>query len=319
VRQRRLVHVCVLVATVLLGCGRHAERAGPPAAKVTPPTPEPTPLLTLSGSAYAATLALDDEGSYLLTGDAAYRLVPGRTPERWGLDLGASPALMRDRLLYWSNGAFRQAPKRGGEPTVLAVVPHPPQRVVTSGDHVAWLDQAEDGRFTIQTLDGSRTRIVHAPRGYVAALAMEDDRIYFVEQAGTTWSLGVVSLSGGSARHTSTKTGRTPAMLAVAHDVFYYDGPSLTVRRVSSDLEREDVIARDVICSPIAVAERAYCAQPTGLVELDLDGGSRRPLRLGQRGTITAISASATQLVWLMDVGRGQLAVETIALTSPRS
>jgi hypothetical protein len=263
-------------------------------------------------------VALDDAGSYLLTRNAAYRLVPGRPAERWGLDLGLSPVLMREQFVYWSSGAFRQVHEGGGEPKVLAAVAHQPQRVVTSGDHLAWLDQAEDGRFTIQTLDGSKARVVHAPDGYVAALAMLDDQIYFVEQArGMGWRLGVVPVSGGSPRHSAMKPGRTPAMLAVAREIFYYDGPSLTVHRVSPDLEREEVIARDLICSPIAVAEHLYCAQPVGLIEVGLDGVVRRTLTRRPSGMITAIAASAARVTWLVDIGRDQLAVQTIALTPP--
>jgi hypothetical protein len=279
------------------------------------PAPEPTTLLVTSGSAYAAALALDEEGSYLLTGNAAYRLVPGREPERWVLDLGISPALMGDHFLFWSNGAFRQAHKHGVEPSLLAVVPHQPQRVVTSGDRFAWLDQADNGRFTVQTLDGSKMRVLHAPGGYVATLAMTEKLVYFVEQkSGTGWRLGAVPLSGGSPRYTSMKSGRTPARLVVARDLFYYDGPSLTVRKVTSDLVREEVVAREVICSPLAVAEHLYCVQPAGLIEIGLDGVVRRVFPLRQKGIITAVAATADRLTWLMDLGRDALAVQTLAL-----
>jgi hypothetical protein len=328
-RHPPLVCASALLAVGLIGwpaCGRHPERSGPQATpqpmaeapavrQAREPMAEPTTLLTARGSAYAAALALDDEGSYLLTQDAAYRLAPDRVPERWGLDLGLSPALMRDQFLYWSAGAFRQADKRGGEPTVLATIAHQPQRVATSGDEFAWLDQAERGRFSIQTLDGSNPRVLCAPGGYVAALAMGEELVYFVEQGpGAGWRLGAVPLSGGTPHYSATKPGRTPAMLAVAGDVFYYDGPSLTVRRVSPGLEREEVIAEDVICSPIAVAEHVYCAQPAGLLEIGFDGAVRRAIPLRQKGTITAVSATATRLTWLMDVGRDALAVQTVAL-----
>jgi hypothetical protein len=283
--------------------------------EVLEPSPKPTTLLTTSGSAYSATLALDDEGSYLLTDKAAYRLVPGRAPERWDLDLGISPALMGNHFLYWTDGAFRQVHKRGAEPSILAAVPNQPQRVVTSGDRFAWLDQAESGRFTIQTLDRSGARVLHASSDYIATLAMTEQRVYFVEEEpGTGWRLGSVPLSVGSPRYASMKTNRTPAMLAVVNDLFYYDGPSLTVRRFTPDLEREQVVVRDVICSPLAAAKHLYCAQPAALLEIAFNGVVRRVLPLRRKGTITAIAATATRLTWLMDVGRGALAVQTIAL-----
>lgn len=316
-----------LVALHLVGCGRPTERAAPLAAasagagaprasKTEAPAPKPTTLLATSGSAYAAMLAADDEASYLLTGSVAYRLVPGRVAEKRVLDLGISPALVRDRLLYWSRGAFRQADWGGGDPAVLASVPHQPQRVVTSGERFAWLDLAEDGRFTIRTLDGSRVRDLHTASGLVAALAMRDESIYFVEQGPSKgWRFGVVPLSGGSPRFTRMRSGRTPAMLVALGDLFYYDGPSLTVRRVSPDLEREVVLARDVICSPIAVADQVYCAQPGGLVEVGFDGVVRRALPLERPGMITAVSATATRVTCVIDVGRDELAVVTIPLT----
>jgi hypothetical protein len=187
--------------------------------------------------------------------------------------------------------------------------------VATAGGRFAWLEQADGGRFTIQTLRRSGARVLHAPRGYVAALAMTEERVYFVEQGpGTGWRLGAVPLSGGAPRYTAMKRGRTPAMLAVASDLYYYDGPSLTVRRVTQDLEREEVVARDVICSPLAVAEHLYCAQPGRLLEIGLDGVLRRVLPPGQKGTVTAVAATASRLTWLMDVGQGALAVQTIEL-----
>jgi hypothetical protein len=74
------------------------------------------------------------------------------------------------------------------------------------------------------------------------------------------------------------------------------------------------VIAHDVICSPIAVAEHVYCAQPAGLVEIGRDGVVRRTLPLERAGTITRVSATETRLAWLMDVGQGKLAVDSIPL-----
>jgi hypothetical protein len=326
----RLIRVPIILLG-LLACSNHPERSSPkataqpvksvanvvaPAAqKVPEPMPEPTTLLTRSGSAYAFTLAIDDEANYLLMDNAAYRVVPGRDPERQRLDLGISPVLMNDYILYWTGGAFRQVHKRRSEPSVLAAIPHQPQRVATSGDHFAWLDQADSGRFTIQTLRRLRARVLLAPRGTIAALAMSEKFVYFVEQGqgpGAGWRLGAVPISGGSPRYTSMKTGRTPAMLVVANDLFYYDGPSLTVRRVTKDLEREEVVARDIICSPLAVTENVYCAQIGGILEVGLDGVVRRVFPLRQRGTITAVAATATRLTWLMDIGGGDLAVQTI-------
>lgn len=277
---------------------------------------EPTTLLAVAGSAYSPALVADEDGSYLLASNAAYRLVPGHAPQRWPLDLGISPTTMSDQFLFWSSGAIRQVHQGGGEPTVVVELPARPQRIVASWGRFAWLEHSKKaGRFTLRTVDGSRVRTLYSTDAIIATLAMQDERIYFVEQVlGAGWRLGAVSLSGEPPRFTESRTGRTPAMLALAHAVFFFDGPSLSVRRVSSDLSQETVIAKDTICSPLAVAEYVYCAQPGGLVELGLDGVVRRTIPLGQRGLVTAVVATAHQLTWLMDVGREQLAVKSLPL-----
>lgn len=279
--------------------------------------PDPKRLLTVRESPYGATLGSTEDASFLLTGGAAYRFVRGEAPTRWASDFGVAPALAPGHILFWSKGAFRRVPTSGGEAELVATVARQPQRFVTSGDHIAWLDQAADGRFSIHTLDGSHRRVVHAAEGYVGALAMEDERIYFAERAPDhSWRLGLVPRSGGAAHYTKAKRGRLPAMLVLAESLYYYDGPSSTVLRVSPDLGSEDVLAREVICSPIAVAESVYCAQPAGLVEIGIDGGVRRTLPLAERGGITAIAATATQLTWVTDIGDDQLAVDSISLTA---
>lgn len=334
-----------LLPSVLFACGQRVERADqtnaagaggkPPAAPQAlqlsaapsgstaevPKRPEaaPTTLLTAPVSAYTATLGLDEDAGYVLTANAAYRIpvgqgAVGQPPLRWPLELGVAPALTRDRLVYWTGATLGFGPKSGGPQQPLARVPHQPQRIAASGEYVAWLDEV-DGRFTIQTVSGSRPRVLLSPAGYVAALALQEDRVYFVERTDDDhWRLGRVSLSGGPAKYSPSHKGRTPAMLALTEELFYYDGPSLTVRRVSLDLDRETVLAEDVICSPLAVGKRVYCAQPAGMLEVSLDGKDRRVLPRGHEGTITSIAVSRTQLAWLVDSGANQLALEVLPI-----
>jgi hypothetical protein len=315
-----------LACIVLLSCCARAPDRETPAASAPsassrslapPPKPralEPTTLFAVGVSAYAARLELDGEDVYLLTSSAAYRISPGRAPERWALDLGISPALAGDHLIFWSEGALRRAPKRGGDPEILAKVEREPQRLAASGAHVAWLEHTADRRFTIWTLDGSRPRAIVTPPHEVTALTLLDDQVFFVERISPAeYRLGGVPLSGGEPRYTPSERGRTPAMLAAAREIFYYDGPSLTVRRVSPDLERRVVVARDVICSPLAVAERIYCAQPAGLLELPIEGGAARVVSLRRSGPITSVAASSSRVAWLVDTGPDTLAVEGLA------
>ena len=329
-----VMSACV-VLTALSGCSRDSEshQTAPPGAAKSANASSPadvtkspvksmgvaTVLLEAAGSPYAATLAADTDGIYLLMQNAAYWLVPGRAPQRWKLPLGISPTLMDDLIVFWSEGSLWQAHKRGGDPTVLAEVSHQPQRIVAHGGRLAWLDHAKetDGRYTIHTLKRSKARLVCAPVGYVATLAMGEDQVYFAERAkDRSWRLGAVGLSGGTPRYTEPKKGRTPAMLAVAQGVFYYDGPSSTVRRLSPDLQQEKVVARKVICSPIAVAEHIYCAQPAGILELGRDGVVRRMLPSDPPGAITAMAVTNNRLAWLMDVGQEHLAVKSLDVAS---
>lgn len=279
--------------------------------------PKTTRLLSVQGSAFGATLGLTDDANFLLTGTAAYRFVHGEPPARWAGDFGVAPTLTPGHIVFWSNGAFRRVPTSGGQATRIAAVPRQPRRFATSGDHLAWLEQTPSGGFSIHTLDGSRSRVVHVADGYVGMLAMEDERIYFAERAADrSWRLGLVPRSGGPAHYTKAKRGRLPAMLALAESLFYYDGPSLTLLRVSPDLDSEEIIARDIICSPLAVAKNVYCAQPAGLVEVGLEGGVLRTIPLDNHGAITALGATATQLMWVTDTGDGQLAVDSMSLTA---
>lgn len=322
-----------LMATALVAglpaCDREATRLGAApiqsnasvadsdskaASEVLPPLAAPSRLLRIDSSAYDALLTRDGDTNYLMTNDAAFRLVPGHTPERWALPLGFARGMTTDHLVYWSKGVIQRVIKTGGEPETIAKVPREPQRLVTSGHHVAWLQPSDNGQFSIHALEGSRERLLLTPTGTVTAMAMAGQLVYFVERApDRTWRLGVVALSGAPPYYTSARRGRTPAMLAVTDQVYYYDGPSLTLRRVSPDLHQEDIIARDVICSPIFVAKHIFCAQPAGILELSLDGGTRRVLPLS-RGTVTAISATPKLLTWVTDIGENQLAIDATSL-----
>lgn len=288
----------------------------PPAASVSKAnvTRAPVTLLDFPASAYAATLAVDDESVYVFTSTAVHRLTAGQPLQRWELELGHSPLLAGDFIVYWSRGALRRAHKRGGASSVVATLVHEPERMAAAGDRFAWLDHAENGRFTIQTLVGQKPRTLLAPEGAVPALAVLDDRAYFVEEAPGGFRLGVVPLSGGSPRYSPVHASRSPAMLVPRGGLHYYDGTSSTVRRVTADLEREDVIGRDIICSPLAVSTSVYCAQPGSIQELPPQGPSARMVVPGIQGAVTALAVSPTALVWLLDAGENRLLVRSLPL-----
>lgn len=278
------------------------------------PRPQPRSLFQRDISAYAATLAADDDESlYVLTSHAAYRLREGEPALHWAVELGDTPALSAQGIVYWLDGALRRVPKQGGPSEVLATVPRPPKHLRSTRESVAWVEPNDQGS-DLRSLQGSEPRsLYHSPRE-LEALAVMDDRAYFVERTLERWRLGTVALGGGPVRFTEEHATRTPALLAAAGDVFYYDGPSSTVRRVSSGLEREEVVGQDVICSPLAVADRVYCSQVSLLFALPREGGPAQPLAPKRAGTIAGLVATKKRLAWLLDVGKDRLEVEILAL-----
>lgn len=283
------------------------------------PQNEPITLLSLDIAAYSATLAADDEGVMLLLPSAAYRLVPGRAPVRTPLDLGIGPAVTGSSITFWSKGFVWRAPKRGGKPIRVGAAAHQPQSLAASESDLAFLDRSEAGRTSIQTLDGGKARTVYASAGAITSLTMLRDWVFFVEQApDSSWRIGAVSVSGKQQpSFTAARGGRTPSMLAASNDeVFFYDGPTLTVRRLSPDLIHEEPIAHDFICSPIAVAKSVFCAQVEGLFAVSRQGGTPVTVSTRRAGSITAVAASANRVAWLVDTGPNRLAVEMLSLTA---
>jgi hypothetical protein len=276
--------------------------------------PESPPLLSLSTSAYQASLAVDDDAAYLLTSHAAYRLAPGRPADALKVELGFGGTATRHGLVYWSDGAVREASKQGGESRRLGTLAARPQLFISSGDVVAWLERSEDGRFSLGSLATERPSTIYASPGTIDAATMIGDLSFFVERTtDAEWRIGAVRTKGGRPVFTTARRGRSPAMLVGHHDIYYYDGNVREVRRLSPDLRREDTLVSDFICSPLAVAERVYCANVEGIFEL-APQGPRRLVKLGRDGTVTDLAANARRLFWIADAGADRLVVETLAL-----
>ena len=104
-------------------------------------------------------------------------------------------------------------------------------------------------------------------------------------------------------------------MLALGPDgVYFYDGPERGIRRLSFDLGREDAVSTNVICSPIAVSDRAICAQVGGLFDLPPGGNGPRFLASERQGPVTALAASGEQLFWVAESGNDRLVVRSAPL-----
>ncbi len=287
--------------------------------------PAPAQLLTLASSAYQAAIFADDEAIELLTSSAAYRLLPGKDPLERALDLGFAATVTRHSYVYWSQGAIwsasRRAPKSGGA-TKLAALAEQPQRLVAdiAGDEFAFLLRSEGERYTLCKLENRRVKTLYTSPGSIDALSLIGDALYFVERpAAASWRIGRVKLAGGLATFTTSKSGRWPALLRGAKDLVYYDGARRDVLSLSPDLQQERTLAKDFICSPLAVSAHVYCSTMEGVFELSATGKPRQVVA-ASRYLITNLAVSSERLAFISDVGghgQDQLAVNAVPLTTP--
>ncbi|MEI9952242.1 MAG: hypothetical protein WDO74_25455 [Pseudomonadota bacterium] len=310
-----------------------SERRSPPSAPAAPsvtiadppPLLTPTQLLTLPSSAYQASLFADDEAIELLTSSAAYRLLPGKEPLKRALDLSFAATVTRQSYVYWSRGAIWSEPRRAPAPggaTKLAVLAEQPQRFVAdiARDEFAFLTRSADDHYAIHRLEQRRVKTLYSSPGSIDALTLIGDALYFVERPGdASWRIARVQLSGGDATFTSSKTGRWPASLSGAKDVVYYDGSRRDVLALSLDLQQERRLAKDFICSPLAVGSSVYCSTMDGIFELPAAAQPRRVLA-ASRNLITNLAVNSERLAFITDVGghgQDQLAVSVLPIEKP--
>jgi hypothetical protein len=301
---------------LMLSCHRRhstpsSGAQGPAMRKAT----QPTQLLVDATSPYVAGLAVDAEAIYLLTERVAHRFASGASPQQIPIENGTTAAVTRTDLVYWSKGAIWQVPKAGGQAQKIVSLAHQPQSFLAAGDDFAWLDMPVPDQFQIQTLVDHNVRTLLYYVGRIETAAMDAGRVFFVKkEAASTWRIGSVFVHGGETAYGAPHTGPTPAKLAVAGDVFYYELNSGEIRRLSPDLSHEEVLKKDLICSPIAVSSSIYCANLEGLFRLARHPGAKTQPIFPEARRIAAVAASATQLVWLSDVGPDRLSLMTLPL-----
>src|SRR6185369_9950920 len=158
--------------------------------------------------------------------------------------------------------AARLAPEPEA-PSRLATLAAPPQRIASDigSEEIAWLSHAADNRFALETLENGRVKRLYDSPGSIDALVVLGGAVFFVERPGTTgWRIGKAAFSGGQLSFTASKSGRWPAMLGGARELVYYEGSRREVLALAPDLQRERTLAKDFICSPLAVAASVYCA-----------------------------------------------------------
>jgi len=321
------------IAVLALACGREQKAAPPrgsdaasaaPVASATASSPKPAApkifspkrLTTLAVSAYRTSIAMDDEAVYLMTSNAAYRLIDGAPASGIELDLGMGPTLTRSAFVFWSNGAIWSAPKAGGPTRELAKLAHQPQYFVSSGDSFAWVDQTEDGVYTIQTLDRRAPRVLLSSAGEIRALDMIGDAVYFVQRPeDDAWRIGVVRLDGRAPEYVATKKGRAPSQLAGSDGLYYFDLDTKRILKRSLDLAHEDVQLNELVCSPLHVSTRIYCGCVEGLFDVSKDTLQPRVLVYNRPGSITSIASNSKAVAWTVDIGTDQLAVDLLQAT----
>jgi hypothetical protein len=283
------------------------------------PAAQPTRLIELATSAYPTSLALDGEAIYLLSPDAAYRLVPGEPPRRLEIALGFAATLTRSAFVHWSEGKLLSTPKSGGPSKVLARVSTPPQALVASGEAFAWVTRDDAGSYTLVTVEGNEPRVLFASRGELSALHLIDSSLYFLERpVEADWRVGVVPLGGGEPRFRPTRRGRRPALLTGTDAIFYYDVDAFQIRRLTLDLRDDEPVMSKVVCTPLAAAADVYCASVEGLFVVAPSTGTPSILSAGRAGTITFVVADARWVAWTVDLGPNRLGIDLLPAVTPR-
>jgi len=255
---------------------------------------------------------MDDEAVYVITPTAVHRIVVGQRTESFARELGNGALMTPGGFVYWSQGALFEAPKGSGEARKLGALPRAPQRFAVARERLAWIDVAA-GHFSIQALEADQPRAVYGSPSALDAIAMLGDDVCFVERLSAKgWRIGCVGVGThtGAPRFTAEKRGRSPAGLVAFGDALYFqDASGYKVVELSQDLRHERTLARDLVCSPLAVWEQVYCAQVEGLVEVSGTGRPPRLLAANARGLITAVAASPSAVAWISDAGPEGLTV----------
>ena len=322
--KKNLAIACML--GLGLACGRRSNRTeGNASASAirsnSPPTTgarapdrlEPTRLTKMAVSAYSTSLALDDNAVYLLTTNAAYRMVAGQPVQGIELDLGIGAVLTPSAFIYWSKGNIWRAPKEGGQARTLAKFPHQLQYFVNWGDSFAWVDRSDEGLYTIQTLKGTKPRTLVSSTGEISALDMIDESVYFVQRpTDGSWRIGSVRVTSGEIEYSAERKGRTPSMLTGSDDIYYYDVDKSEIRRLLPNLRGEETVLTKFVCSPINAANRIYCGCVEGLFDVSKETRKARVLVYGRQGSITNIKANDKLVAWTVDAGPNMLAVDML-------
>jgi len=274
--------------------------------------------LRLDVSAYRARLDFDGDALVVATSRGVHVVTPGSPVATFAHEFGDVFGLSGSRVVYFREGELWES-RRGAPATPLGAVAREPSALILNQERLVWLERDVHGPSRIQTFQGGKVRQIAQVEGRIDTLELFESWVFFFEQGPSgTWRLGGAPLDGGASKFTAFRSGRVPSTLeAAAGELFFYDGPTRSVRRISPDLEREAVVHTGVICSPLAVGDRVVCAQVGGLVELPLAGGAPEKLA-AQTSFVAALVTAGGRVAWITDSGRERLEVKVLELPPRR-
>lgn len=270
-------------------------------------------LFESKASAYRSALAVDGAVVTVVTEDAIHRIVPDAPAQTRQMKVGSNPTFTRASVIFWRKGQLVAVPKGAGEERILGLIEHSPRQVVAAEDRYAWL--AHDARLgsSISTFKKGKEAILYRTKQTLSAAVMLHDWVFFVESVSPGhFKIGGVPLSGRKPAFTPIKQGRTPSMLGVGEQLYYFDLMQRALIRITPDLVHESVVARDLVCSPFAVADQIYCSRVEGLFALPLDGGTPTVLTHQPYGLVARVAASPEMLAWINETGDEHLTVRAI-------
>ena len=346
--ERRIGECCARLAFALLCACACDKRAEPVRVQQSEPTvtqrpravsasEEPLPTVEAISHSRAAgvKLIVAASGWTLVTAEGLYRKQDGKAPVHRSTGINPPLAVMGERVVHWGDGQLLATPLSGAPPSKLGALEQMPRDVFASTEHFTWLQRSKLGdrilvADKLADKPGSHAayRTVYRSEHGIVSGAMLQDWVFFVESLPDgEWRLGAASIGkaetlpkqGQAATLGPAREGRPPAFLLAENELYFYDGPSRSVRRVTPDLQEETIVATSVICSPMAVARQVYCAHVGGVFSVSTqeeaeEASQRRVLESRIQGPITAIAASPRQVVWVEDVEGKQLRVRTVRL-----
>ena len=267
-------------------------------------------------SAYQARLFAAEDGVVLLTPTGFTFFRDGAAAEPHSIALGPVAVRQGGSIVFWRAGSLRQVSLAGAEERLLTALARAPRYLLASDSRLAWIGSDPGTGASLQTLSGGHVRAVHETEERVCASVLREATVYWILQAADgSWRIESIGLDGQHRKQTAARGGRPPALLALGPDgVYFYDGPERGVRRLSFELDREDAVLKDVICSPLVVSNRTVCAHVGGLFDIPQSGRTPRILAPERDGPITALAATDERVFWIAESGAEQLVLRSLPL-----